>query len=466
MRFEPHEYQRDGVERLLNQDAIALLWEMGLGKSVVTLTAVHELKYHRYQVARTLVIAPKKVAESTWTREAQKWDHLQSLRVVRVLGTAKQRIRALNTPGDVYVINRDNVKWLVDHYRNAWPFDMVVCDEFSSFKNPTANRTKALRLVRPHIKRFVGLTGTPAPNGLMDLWSQVQLLDGGERLGKSIYAYRQTYFQPDKRGRDQVYSYKPNADAEQAIWERISDICVSLRAEDYLQLPDITYHTIPVALDPKAKATYDRLEREAVLELAEAEEINAGSAAALTNKLLQLCNGAVYDENHKAYEIHDCKLQAFLEALEGVTGHGVLVFYNFQHDLQRLKAALAKIPDLRVRELRTPADEEAWNRREVDVLLAHPASAAYGLNLQEGGNHVIWYGLNWSLELYQQANARLHRQGQTQKVIIHHLVTEGGVDEDVMAALQDKGETQDRLLDALKARIQRVKGRAGQQAAG
>lgn len=455
MKFTPHSYQRYCINRVLATPALGLLLDMGLGKTVITLTAVMDLKYNQFAVNKVLVIAPKKVAESTWAREKDKWDHLNLLRISTVLGSEAKRIKALNTPADLYVINRENVPWLVEHYKNAWPFDMVIVDEFSSFKNHQAKRFKALSWVRPHIKRIVGLTGTPAPNGLLDLWAQVYLLDSGERLGKTIGGFRERYFEPDQRNRDRVFSYAPKAGGEEAIQRLIGDICVSMKAEDYLELPDVLNNTIPVVLDSKAQKAYDKLEQEMLLQVDEST-IDAGSAAVLTNKLLQLCNGAVYDENRNIVQIHDCKLESFMELIEGLNGKPALVFYNFQHDKERIKKALAKT-QLRVRELKTPQDETDWNNRQIDILLAHPASAAYGLNLQQGGNHVIWFGLNWSLELYQQANKRLHRQGQTEKVIIHHLTVAGGVDEDVVAALENKTNTQDQLMAALKARIERAK---------
>lgn len=413
------------------------------------------MKYNRFLVSKALVIAPKNVAEATWSKEAAKWDHLKLLRVVPVLGSQQQRVKSLNTPADIHVINRENVQWLVDYYQNAWPFDMVVADELSSFKNHQAKRFKSLKLVRKHITRFVGLTGTPAPNGLLDLWAQVYLLDEGRRLGKHITHYRERYFEPDQRSRDQVFSYKPKPGAEDAIQRLIGDICISMRAEDYLDLPDCISVNVPVVLDDKARTAYKRLEREMLLQVDE-NIIDAGSAAVLTNKLLQLSNGAVYDGDRRAVEIHSCKLEAFAELIEGLNGQPVLVFYSFRHDLERLHKVLATA-GLRVKQLAGPKDEEAWNRREIDILLAHPASCAYGLNLQQGGNHVIWFGLNWSLELYQQANKRLHRQGQAEKVIIHHLAVEDSVDGDVLAALTDKGVTQDHLMTALKARIERIK---------
>lgn len=453
MKFEPHAYQRYCINRLITDVAMGLLLDMGLGKTVITLTAINDLKYNRFAVSRVLVIAPKKVAETTWIKEARKWDHLHMLRVIPALGSAAKRIKALNTPGDIWVINRENVPWLVEHYRNAWPFDMVIADEFSSFKNHQAKRFKSLTWVRPHISRFVGLTGTPAPNGLIDLWAQVYLLDQGQRLGKKISHFRERYFEPDQRDRDHVFSYMPKPGADDVIQRLIGDICISMSAEDYLELPDCISVIAPVLLDAKAQTAYDKLEREMLLEIDEST-IDAGSAAVLSNKLLQLCNGAVYDENRQPVEIHRCKIEAFIELVEGLNGHPAIVFYNFQHDLVRIQKALAG-SGLRVRELKGSQDEDDWNNRQIDILLAHPASSAYGLNLQQGGNHVIWFGLNWSLELYQQANKRLHRQGQQQKVIIHHLVVEGGRDTDVMAALEDKDVTQARLLESLKARIEK-----------
>ncbi len=404
------------------------------------------------------MIAPKKVAEGTWTREADKWDHTKMLRVSPVLGSQAKRIKALNTPADLYIVNRENVVWLVDYYRNAWPFDMVVVDESSSFKSHSAKRFKALASVGDHIERLVELTGTPSPNGLDDLWAQIFLLDGGERLGKRYTWFRERYFQPDKRGADgMVYSYEAKPGSEEGILEKISDICISMKAEDYLQLPDITYHEIPVEMDPKARKAYTDLEREMVLQLPEDEDdISVTSVAALSNKLLQLANGAIYDEDRNVHEIHNCKIEAFMELIESLQGKPALVFYNYQHDRTRILKALEKT-GLRIRELKTPQDEDDWNARKIDILLTHPASSAYGLNLQQGGNHVIWFGLTWNYELYTQANKRLHRQGQTDKVIIHHLICTGTRDEDVMQALQRKDDVQNWVMESLKARIRRIK---------
>ncbi len=404
------------------------------------------------------MIAPKKVAEGTWSREKDKWEHTKILRVSQVLGSQAKRIRALNTPADIYIINRENVCWLADYYRNSWPFDMVVVDESSSFKNHSAKRFKALAAMGPRIDRMVELTGTPSPNGLDDLWAQVFLLDSGERLGRKYTHFRERYFDPGRRGADgMVYDYKAKPGSEQSILSCISDICISMKAEDYLQLPDVTTHEVPVVLDAKAEKAYRDMERQMVLALPEEEEeISVTSAAALSNKLLQLANGAVYDEDHEFHEVHSCKVEAFLELIESLQGKPALVFYNFQSDKARILKALEKLK-LRVRELKKPSDEDDWNAGEIDILLAHPASAAYGLNLQQGGNHVIWFGLTWNYELYTQANKRLHRQGQTQKVIIHHLVCAGTRDEDVMEALSRKDDVQNWVMQSLKARIKKIR---------
>lgn len=410
------------------------------------------MKYNRFAVRRCLVVAPKKVAEATWSNEAAKWEHLKHLRIVPVLGNQQKRIRALNTPGDVWVISRDSLAWLVGYYRNAWPFDMVVLDELSSFKNHQAQRFKVLTWVRPHIKRIVGLTGTPAPNGLLDLWAQIFLLDQGQRLEKNISGYRTKYFEKNYNGFG--YTAKPGAD--EVIHRKIADICISMKAEDYLELPDCIPNVVPVVLDDKAQKQYKQMEKELLLEIDDDTEITATSAAVLQGKLLQLCNGALYDGDRNVHEIHNCKIEAFLELIEQLNGKPALVFYSYQHDRDRILKALEK-SGLRVRELKSPQDQLDWNAGEVDILLAHPASAAYGLNLQDGGNHVVWFGLPWSLELYEQANKRLHRQGQKQKVILHHLVVQGGADEDVMAALESKATTQNKLLEALKVRVDRIR---------
>ena len=459
MKFIPHGYQAYCITRIEDMQVpgpgLGLWLDMGLGKTVIVLTAVNDLKYNRFAVRRVLVIAPKKVAEATWNNEAQKWDHLKLLRIIPVLGSQSKRVRALNTPGDVYVINRENVQWLVDYYRNDWPFDMVVVDESSSFKNHQAKRFKSLTWVRNKISRMVELTGTPAPNGLIDLWSQIYLLDGGQRLGKTIGGFRQRYFDPDQRNAQQIFSYRPKDGAGDSIYGKLSDICISMKASDYLELPEMVYDDIPVQLDTKAAAAYKKLERDMLLEVDE-NEITATTAATLGNKLLQLGNGAVYDENKQAVEIHQCKIEAFLETVEALQGQSALVFYNFKHDRDRILKATAK-SGLRVRVYRGPQDADDWNAHKIDLLLAHPASTAYGLNLQDGGNHIIWFGLNWSLELYQQANKRLHRQGQKNRVFVHNLVVQGSMDEDVLDALQGKSTTQESLLRALWVRIEKAR---------
>lgn len=462
MKFVPHDYQRYCITRGIQQSELMLFLDMGLGKTVVTLSIINDLRYNRFLIRKCLVIAPKKVAEDTWTREQSKWDHLHLLKVVPVLGSQSRRIKALNSPGDIYVINRENVPWLVDYYRNDWPFDMVVIDEMSSFKSHQAKRFKAMKSIRSHISRIIGLTGTPAPNGLMDLWAQIYLLDSGQRLGRTITEYRNNYFMPASRNATTIFSYEPLPGADEIIRNSIKDICISLQAKDYLILPDKIMNTRYIKLDAKAQKAYDTLEKQRILEMQD-EVIDAGSAGILAGKLLQLANGAVYvnpdPENPKQkeiLEIHDNKIEAFLELVEAEEGKHMLVFYNFQHDLIRIKAALAK-KKLVVRELKNNEDIADWNAGKIDILLAHPASTAYGLNLQDGGNVVVWFGLNWSLELYQQANARLYRQGQKQPVYIHHLVVVGSVDEDVMAALEKKDDCQTALLESLKARVEKYR---------
>ena len=457
MMFKPHEYQRYCINRILDTPALGLFLDMGLGKTVVTLTAANELIYNRFEVSRVLIIAPKKVAEATWSEEAAKWEHLKHLRFSLILGSEQKRIRAIYAPADIYVINRENVVWLVDYLRNGWCFDMVVIDESSSFKSHRAKRFKSLTWIRPHVRRLIELTGTPAPNSLADLWAQLYLLDEGKRLGRNITAFRESFFHANTHG-GHFTTYEETEGAAAEIQSRISDICISMKSEDYLQLPPLVYDVVPVELDAKARKAYDEMEREMLLQIDE-EVIDAGSAAALSNKLLQLCNGAVYTgDADKWVELHNCKIEAFMELIERLNNQPALVFYNFKHDRERLLAALTKAKK-RVRILQKPEDADAWNRRELDVLLAHPASCAYGLNLQSGGNHVIWFGLNWSLELFLQANKRLHRQGQTATVFVHELAVRNSRDTDVIAALQDKDATQDALIESLKVRIRQVKSR-------
>lgn len=396
-----------------------------------------------------LVIAPKRVAEDTWGREAAKWDHLSLLRMSKVLGSEKERLAALGADADIYVINRENVTWLVKTLGAGWDFDTVIIDELSSFKNIQALRFKSLRRVRPRIRRLIGLTGTPMPNGYMDLWAEMYLLDRGERLGKTITGYRDQYFSTVQLPGFPLYRLRQGAD--KLINAKVADICLSMKASDYLKLEEPLYITAPVTLPAKVMSRYRVMERNAVLTLG-ASEITAANAAAVTTKLLQMANGAVYDECCSVTHVHDKKLERLEELVEEAAGRPVLVFYAFRHDRDRIRACLGSV----VRELETPEDIKDWNDRKIPVLLAHPASCGHGLNLQEGGDIIIWFGLPWSLELYQQANARLHRQGQMGSVRIYHLVAEGTVDEDVLQALQGKGETQEGFLRALKARVEKA----------
>lgn len=454
MKFMPYPYQQYCIDSIIYNRAVGLFLDMGLGKTVITLSAIHDLRYNRWEVSKPLIIAPKKVAEATWSTEAKKWDHLKMMRIVPVLGSLQQRIRALATPADAYVINRENTQWLVEYFKNDWPFDMVILDESSSFKNNQSKRFKSLKLVRNRIRRMVELTGTPSSNGLEDLWAQVFLLDGGARLGKTIGAYRDKYFIPGKRNRMTIFSYVPKEGSFEHIKKAISDICISMKASDYISLPDVMHNDIPVVLSTAAQKAYTRLENDLLLQINE-NTITAGTAGVLTGKLIQLCNGAIYDENKVPVEVHDCKIDAFLELIEQLNGQHALVFYNFQHDRDRLLKALLNT-NLRVRVYSQAKDEIDWNNGEIDILLAHPASCGYGLNLQRGGHHAIWFGLTWSLEQYEQANKRLHRQGQNEPVIIHHLIVKDGMDETVIEALKNKGDIQNALMDALKVKIRKL----------
>lgn len=455
MKFEPYAYQRVAIERMINSPRLALYQDMGLGKTVEVLTAIRELRL-RWCVTRVLVIAPKMVAEATWTQEAERWDHLKELRIAKVLGPLQKRIAGLETAADIYIINRENVAWLVDYCRNAWPFDGVVIDESSSFKNPQSKRFKALRRVLHKIKWLVELTGTPAPNGIEDLWAQIYLLDSGERLGRTLTAFREAYFSQDYAHPGQQYrTYTPLPGASEQVEAKIADICVTMKAEDYLELPEYVEDVVPVMLDTEAKKAYRRLERDMLLEV-DGATITAGTAAVLNGKLLQLCSGAVYGEAGEVVSVHNCKLDAFLEVVEQLGGQHALVFYWYQHERERLIEALSKT-GLRVRVYSGEADASAWNAGEVDLLLAHPVSCGYGLNLQFGGHHMIWYSLpNWELEVYQQACKRLHRQGQQYPVVSHLLVVKGGMDEAVVDALRSKGDVQEHLLQALASRIKMV----------
>lgn len=449
MKYIPYSYQEYALKFILNSKAAGIFLDCGLGKTVITLTAIAELMHNRFEISKALVIAPLRVAENVWDVEAKKWGHLKHLRVAKVLGSEKKRIQALNTNADIYVINRENTKWLVDYYKKDWPFDMLVLDELSSFKSHRAKRFKALRKVRPLCKRVVGLTGTPAPNGLIDLWAQVYLLDSGQRLGKTISGYRERYFLPDKRNQHVIFSYKPKEGAEEAIYKKLSDICISMKNRDYLTLPERMDNILGINLPPKVLEQYRQLERDLLLPLLEGD-IVAGSAAVLTNKLLQITGGAVYDEEKKVQILHDEKLKALEDLVEATNGKPVLVYYNYRHELERIqKQFLCRVLD-------TAKDMEDWNKGEIPVMLAHPASAGHGLNLQNGGSTIIWFGLPWSLELYQQANARIHRQGQKNTVVVHHLVAKETIDEDVMQVLAKKQAGQEALLQAVKARVRGI----------
>lgn len=445
MKYIPHDYQTRAKDFILEHPKAGMLLEMGLGKTVITLTAIDVLINELFEVDRVLVIAPKRVAEDTWTREHAKWDHLRHLRVSKVLGSPEQRRRALAVDADVYVIGRDNVVWLVEQCRQDWPFGMVVIDELSSFKNPQAKRFRALKKVIPKASRVVGLTGTPSANGLMDLWAEIYLLDRGERLGHTLGAYREKYFRPGARNGYVVFKWEPLRGSREKIEAAISDICISMSADDYLTLPKRIDNLIPVKLSPQEMKQYKTMEAEQLLHIDD-EDVVALNAAAVMTKLLQIANGSVYSHEGNVVRLHDAKLEALLEIID-TTDSPVLIFYSYKHDLAAIKAA---IPGART--LDGPEDIAEWNAGRVQVLLAHPASVGYGLNLQEGGHVIVWYGLTWSLELYQQANARLYRQGQDKPVIIHHLIAEGTVDEQVMRALQEKDMSQAALMAALKER--------------
>ena len=449
MKFKPYPYQEAAIQWILDRPASGLFLSMGMGKTPVTLTAIDELIYNRLEVRRVLVIAPLRVAQDTWVKEAAKWDHLNHLRVARMTGTRRERIAALESEADVYVINRENVVWLTEYLgAHYWPFDMVVIDELSSFKSPSARRFRALRRKLGSIRRIVGLTGTPAPNGLIDLWSQVYLLDRGERLGRTLTSYRNTYFRPDRMNGHLVYSYRLLEGAEEAIHNKLSDLCMSLRKEDYLSLPGQIYENVELTPPPALLKKYRAFERERIMECVGGDgEIVALSAAALTNKLLQFANGAIYDAEGAVHELHGLKLDALEELIEAANGEPVLVFYAFRHDRDRIMARFA------CRELKSGADIDAWNRREIPVAIAHPASVGHGLNLQEGGHIIIWYGLTWSLELYQQTNERLNRPGQTSVCRIYHILLKGTADEMVLEALKNKNTSQSALIEALKKRI-------------
>lgn len=446
MQYKPHEYQKYATDFIIAHPVSAILLEMGLGKSVITLTAIHKLMLDSFEVSRTLVIAPLRVASTTWPEEIRKWEHLKHLTYSVVTGGEKKRLQALRTPAHIYIINRENVDWLVTKSGVPFHFDMVVIDELSGFKSYQAKRSKALLKVRPKVKRVVGLTGTPSSNGLMDLWAEFRILDLGERLGRYITQYRNTYFLPDKRNQQMIFSYKPKAGAEEKIYKKIGDITIAMKATDYLPMPDRIINKINVSLSATEQKRYDTLKREMAVSV-KGKEIDAVNAAALSNKLLQMASGAVYDEEKRMIPVHDRKLDALEEVIEGANGKPVLVAYWYKHDLERIKKRFT------VQEIKTKEDIADWNERKIPVAVIHPAAAGHGLNLQSGGCTLVWFSLTWSLELYEQTNARLYRQGQKETVVIHHLLAKGTIDEDVMNALAHKNKTQAALIDAVKANL-------------
>ena len=450
--MELHDYQKYAVKFIEEHPTAALLLEMGLGKTITTLTAIDNLMYDMFEVRKVLIIAPLRVARDTWPAEIEKWEHLRHLTYSVAVGTPEERIDALERKADIYIINRENVDWLISHC--YFDFDMVVIDELSSFKSSQSKRFKALMKVRPKVKRIVGLTGTPASNGLMDLFAEFKLLDMGQRLGRFITDFRSRYFQPDKQNGYVVYSYKPLPDAEERIYEQISDITVSMKAIDHLKMPELVMSEYTVRMSEQEKKKYDEFKKELVMEIQDTE-ITAANAAALSNKLCQMANGAIYDEENNVIPIHDRKLDALEDIIESANGKPVLIAYWFKHDRSRIARRLQKL-NIVCQEIKTPQSIEAWNKGKIPVALIHPASAGHGLNLQAGGNFMVWYGLTWSLELYQQTNARLWRQGQTSEtVVIQHIITKGTVDERILKALTEKDKTQTALMTAIKAELEK-----------
>ena len=452
MKFIPHDYQKYAIEYIKNNPIAAVLLDMGLGKTVITLTAINDLLNDSFEVSKILIIAPLRVAKTTWSDEIRKWEHLHFLRYSVAVGTEKERLDALHTPADIYIINRENVQWLIEKSGVPFDFDMVVIDELSSFKNHQSKRFRSLMNVRPKVRRVVGLTGTPTTNGLMDLWAQFRLLDMGQRLGKFIGKYRAAYFRPDKMDGQIVFSYKPLPGAENRIYEAISDITISMRATDHLKMPALISTQFPVQMNRSERLKYDALCKELVLTLPDGE-ITAANAAVLSGKLSQMANGAIYTDDGEAITLHDRKLDALEDIIESMNGRPLLVAYWFKHDFERISERLHSlhIPFAR---LDTEDSIRRWNSGNLPVALIHPASAGHGLNLQSGGSAMVWFGLTWSLELYQQTVARLWRQGQTAgTVVVQHIVTENTVDERILTALQKKDFTQAALIEAVKADI-------------
>lgn len=447
MKYKPHSYQEYAIRYIETHPISALLIDMGLGKTSITLTAIRNLLFDSFEVCKVLVIAPLRVAKNTWTDEIKKWEHLSTLTYSLIVGNENERLSALNEKADIYIINRENVDWLVNKSGYKFDFDMVVIDELSSFKNHQSKRFKSLMKVRPLVKRIVGLTGTPSSNGLMDLFAEFKILDMGKRLGYFIGQYRNTYFKPDKMNGPIVYSYKPLSNAENAIYEKISDITVSMKANEYLKMPELLTSNYVVELSNSEKKQYDKMKKSLVLEITDGE-ITASNAASLSNKLCQLSNGAIYDDEQNIVEIHDRKLETLEDIIESMNGKPLLIAYWYRHDLERIKSRFS------VREIKTSEDISDWNDGKIPVALIHPASAGHGLNLQNGGSTLVWFGLTWSLELYQQTNARLYRQGQKNAVVIQHIITKGTIDEQILKALQKKNKTQADLIDAVRANLE------------
>ena len=446
MRYVAHNYQNYAKDFILAHKVSALFLDCGLGKTITTLTAINELMYDSFEISKVLIIAPLRVAQSTWKDEIEKWDHLNLLRYSIAVGDEKERIRALKQNSDIYIINRENVDWLVTKSEIDFNFDMLIIDELSSFKSHTSKRFKSLLKIRPYFERVVGLTGTPSSNGLMDLWAEFRVLDLGERLGRYITHYRNEYFLPDKRNGAVIFSYKPQPNAEERIYRRLSDMTISMKSTEYLKMPELILNDIEINLDEEDQIKYKKFKKEMVMTIQE-KEIDAINAASLSNKLIQLANGSIYDEDKKFYEVHNKKLDKLEEIIESANGKPVLVAYWFKADKERIEKRF------KVREIKTAGDIKQWNMGMINLALIHPASAGHGLNLQSGGSTLVWFSLTWSLELYQQTNARLYRQGQKDTVVIHHLITKNTIDEDVMKSLKRKDKTQEALMRAVKARI-------------
>ena len=448
MQYKAHDYQTYAREQIIKQKACGLFLEPGLGKTVITLSAIWDLMFDYFEIQKVLVIAPLRVAENTWSEELEKWDHLTHLRLSKVLGTEKERLEALRTPADIYVINRENVVWLAE--LGKWDFDMLVIDELSSFKSHQSKRFKALKVKRPSIDRVVGLTGTPASNGLMDLWSEIYLLDQGKRLGKTISSYRADFFVPDRMNGHIVYSYRPKSVTEQYIYDLLSTLCVSMKSQDFIEMPERIERDVVVKLPKEALEQYLELERQMVATMDD-KTIDAVNAAVLTNKLKQITSGAVYETNESVAEVHHVKLDALEDLVEAANGKPVLIYYGYRHDKERIQK---RIPN--ATEIKTPEDFKAWNQGKIQVAIAHPASMGHGLNLQHGGSTVIWFSLPWSLEQYQQANARLWRQGQKDTVVIFRILAQDTIDLDVAKALERKDFSQEKLMQAVKAKVRNV----------